>query len=279
LSELAPQWVDKRESGLEVRRKGKRLRGAGAGRNFDLVFTDRVIVTLVYLRTGLSQEALADMYGCSPSSISRAISEVRPLLAKRGFATKNNGPKLHTMADAFAYARATSTKLRIDGTEVPVRRPRANKKGRRRFVSGKKRQNTIKFTVISDEDGNVLWAGGVVPGRMHDQTAAGHAGINDLLEQFPSVVVSGGNAYRGLFHDHPGQVVVPPLKPDKEATEEAKEEYEKVRHAQSSERIPVEHSIGKVKWWKPLQRWTGVRENLQDTFLAAASLASEGAAA
>ena len=49
----------------------------------------------------------------------------------------------------FAYAAAEGVKLRIDGTEVQVRRPRASRPGRRAFVSGKK-QNTIKPTAISD---------------------------------------------------------------------------------------------------------------------------------
>jgi hypothetical protein len=33
---------------------------------------------------------------------------------------------------------------------VQVRRPKPNRPGRRAFVSGKKKQNTIKATVISD---------------------------------------------------------------------------------------------------------------------------------
>ncbi|MER6686261.1 hypothetical protein [Streptomyces olivaceoviridis] len=46
--------------------------------------------------------------------------------------------------------------LRIDGTETQVRRPRANRPGRRAFVSGKRRQNTIKTTTISDHQGRTL---------------------------------------------------------------------------------------------------------------------------
>jgi hypothetical protein len=53
-------------------------------------------------------------------------------------------PLIGTLADAFAYASAAGVTLRIDGTEVQVRRPRANKPGRRAFVSGKKKMNTKK---------------------------------------------------------------------------------------------------------------------------------------
>jgi hypothetical protein len=70
---------------------------------------------------------------------------------------------------------------------VRVRRPRANKPGRRAFVSGKKRQNTKKATVITDGHGRTLWAGAFRPGRMHDQTALRTEGIADLFEQYPQV--------------------------------------------------------------------------------------------
>jgi hypothetical protein len=47
----------------------------------------------------------------------------------------------------FAYAAAEGLTVRLDGTEIQVRRPRANQPGRRAFVSGKKKQNTIKATL------------------------------------------------------------------------------------------------------------------------------------
>jgi hypothetical protein len=49
------------------------------------VFTDRLLVTLVHLRTGLTHEALGVIYQVGSSTIGRAIGEIRPLLAERGF--------------------------------------------------------------------------------------------------------------------------------------------------------------------------------------------------
>jgi hypothetical protein len=77
------------------------------------------------------------------STITRAVHEVRPLLAASGFAVPTGpGLRLRTLADVFAYAAAEGVELRIDGTEVRVRRPRADKPGRRAFISGKMWQNT-----------------------------------------------------------------------------------------------------------------------------------------
>jgi hypothetical protein len=102
-------------------------------------FTDQVIVTLVYLRLQLPHVALAALYGVHRSTVTRAVREVRPLLAARGFAVHGEpGVRLRTLADVFAYAQARGVELRLDGTEVPVRRPHAGKPGRRAFVSGKK---------------------------------------------------------------------------------------------------------------------------------------------
>ncbi|MFF5921985.1 hypothetical protein ACFY8C_27125 [Streptomyces flavochromogenes] len=74
------------------------------------MFTDRIIITPVVLRSQLPHSAPAVLYGVDRSTITRAVHEIRPLSAARGFA-------------------------------VP---------GRRAFVSGKMRQNTKKATVVPD---------------------------------------------------------------------------------------------------------------------------------
>jgi len=172
LEELVPRWQAARESALRERRGGERRRAAGAGPSRKLAFVDRLLVTLVHLRLGLPHAALAQLYGVDRSTVSGAIREVRPLLASRGFAVPDRpGVRLRTLEDVFAYAEAEGVKLRIDGTEVQVRRPRAGRPGRKAFVSGKKKQNTIKTTTFSDAQGRTLFSGVVRPGRMHGQSA------------------------------------------------------------------------------------------------------------
>jgi len=181
--ELAGPWAAAGEDRLRGRRGHERKRAAGAGPDHDLPFTDRVIVTLVYLRFQLPHAALAGLYQVDRSTITRAIGEIRPLLAARGFAVP--GRRLRTLADVLAYAAAEGVELRLDGTEVQVRRPPAGKPGRRAFVSGKKKMNTKKATVITDGEGRTLWAGAFRPGRMHDQTAVRTEGIAGLFRQYP----------------------------------------------------------------------------------------------
>jgi hypothetical protein len=246
VAELAGPWQARRESDLRARRGRDRLRAAGAGRGQDLAFTDRVLVTLAVLRLQIPHAALAVMYGVHRSTVTRAVRQVRPLLAGRGYATPA-GPRLHTLADVFAYAAARGIRLRADGSEIQVRRPKAGRPGRRAFVSGKKKQNTLKFTKISDERGRTLADVTFRPGRMHDQTALRTDGIDHLLEQFPDVRAEMDAGYRGLHRDHPHQVSVPPDKPAKDAAPEAIAAWEQARHAQSSARICVEHAIAGSK--------------------------------
>jgi DDE superfamily endonuclease len=186
--------------------------------------------------------------------------------------------RLHTLADVFAYAAAHGVQLRIDGTKTPVRRPRANRPGRRAFVSGKKKQNTIKTTTISDGQGRTLRAGAVRPGRMHDQTAAKTEGIKDLLRQHPTVQATVDSGYQGLAKAFPDQVHAPPPKPSKDAATEQITIYEAARKQQSSRRICVEHAIAEPKQWRSLQRWIGRREHYAETHLAVAGLVSDQAA-
>ncbi|MGR8007407.1 transposase family protein [Streptomyces hypolithicus] len=206
LEELAPPWAAARASALHVMRGGPRKRAEGAGRKPRLVFTDRLAATLVHLRLGLPHAALAELYGVDRSTVSAAIREVRPLLAARGFAIPNRpGLRIRTLDDLFAYADAEGVDIRLDGTEVQVRRPRAGRPGRKAFVSGKKKQNTIKTTTFSDHQGRTLFSGVVRPGRMHDQTAVRTEGIAEQFRLHPYVHAEVDSGYQGLAKEFPSQ--------------------------------------------------------------------------
>ncbi|MFF7047203.1 transposase family protein [Streptomyces griseorubiginosus] len=78
IAELAEVWMATEEGRLHERRGRSRLRAAGAGPNHQLVFTDRVIATLVVLRFQLPHGALALLYGVDRSTITRAVHESVP---------------------------------------------------------------------------------------------------------------------------------------------------------------------------------------------------------
>jgi hypothetical protein len=108
IDELADPWQAQQQSSLRVRRGGRdRLRAEGAGPGRKLVFVDRVIATLVILRLQLPHAALALFDNVDRSTITRAVHEIRALLAQRGFAIPERPDvRLRTLADVFAYAAA-----------------------------------------------------------------------------------------------------------------------------------------------------------------------------
>jgi hypothetical protein len=274
-TELAPVWESRRQGHAVMGREGKpRQRRLGAGRPYELEFIDRLLITIVVLRLQLPHQFLAAIFGVDRSTVTRAVGEMRPVLAQRGYLPLT-GPRLHTLMDAFAYAHATGETLRVDGTEVQVRRPVANRPGRRAFVSGKKKQNTMKATVVTDSRQRVLWVGNFRPGRMHDQTAIKSEGFLACLAAFPGVKVLVDAGYRGLAKQFPGQVIAPPLKCPKTADDEERTKREEERFAQSSARIVVEQAIGEMKHFRSLQRFIGRREQLPDTVAAIAGLVSD----
>ncbi|WP_251058570.1 transposase [Streptomyces sp. ISL-87] len=279
LEELAPRWAALRESALRERRGGDRQRAAGAGRKQRLVFTDRLLATLVHLRLGLPHAALAELFEVDRSTVSTAIREVRRLLAARGFAVPDRpGLRIRTLEDLFAYAQAEAVEIRLDGTEVQVRRPHAGRPGRKAFISGKKRQNTIKTTTFSDHQGRTLFSGVVRPGRMHDQTAVRTEGIAEQFRLHPTVKAEVDSGYQGLAKEFPDQVSAPPKKPGDDACEGDKRAWRELRRRQSSARICVEHTNAEYKQWHPLQRYTGRREDYDETHRAIASLVSDRSA-
>ncbi|MEV7393713.1 transposase family protein [Streptomyces sp. NPDC091215] len=178
----------------------------------------------------------------------------------------------------FAHAEAEGVTLRLDGTEVQVRRPRAHRAGRKAFMSGKKRLDTGKAVMISDEQGRELWLGAVRPGRMHDVTQVRTDGIEEQLHLHPNVQAEVDSGCQGLIRDYPDQVSGPPKEPDAQAGPSERNFYDHARRRQSQRRIMVEHAIAEPKQWRPLQRWTGRRNDLPEVIAAIGSLVSDRSA-
>ncbi|MFJ8133959.1 transposase family protein [Streptomyces hydrogenans] len=276
VAELAGPWQAVVEGRRHAARGGARRRAAGAGARHRLVFVDRLVATLIHLRHDLPHSVLALLFDVDRSTVTRAVGEIRGLLAERGCAVPDRpGLRLRTLADVFAYAQAEGIKLRLDAAEIHTRRPAAGRGRRRAFVSGKKKQNTMKATVIADSQGRTLWSDALRPGRMHDATAARDEGIAVCFQHFPDVKVLLGDGYLGLRRDRPGQAVTPPRKPNKIALPHVRAAREEARHRHSSKRITVEHALADHKRWNRLTRWTHRRDVLPATYRAIAGLVSD----
>ncbi|MFE8956650.1 transposase family protein [Streptomyces althioticus] len=127
---------------------------------------------------------LACWFNVDRSTITRAIAEVRPLLAERG-CTVSPGVRLRTLAEVIDHLAAIGKTGIIDGTEIRVRRPAVGSKDRDRFVSGKSKQNAVKTMVVTDGNGCVLFCSPTRPGSCADITHARQLGLVRSWPTYP----------------------------------------------------------------------------------------------
>lgn len=140
VAEVGPLWHERHQARLASR---PRKRAVGAGAKHQLVFVDRLLAALVHLRHGTTHDVLACWFGVDRSTITRAVGEVRPLLAERG-CTIDPDVRLRTLAEVIDHLGATGMTGIIDGTEIRVRRPAVGRTHRDKFISGKSKQNAVK---------------------------------------------------------------------------------------------------------------------------------------
>ncbi|WP_112137177.1 transposase family protein [Glycomyces dulcitolivorans] len=270
-AEIGPVWEQQRVDRLVSR---PRSRTVGAGAKYRLVFMDRLLVTLVNLRHAVTHDVLACWFGVDRSTVTRAIAEIRPLLAMRGCSIAP-GVRLRTLTEVVDHLGATGQTAIVDGTEIRVRRPAEGSPNRDRFVSGKTKQNAVKTMVITDAEGRVLFCSPAEPGSRADITHARQLGLPDLLAAQSDTTVLADAGYQGLGTESGGRVVTPPHRKFKKHPPAWYETLlAEKRHAHSSRRIRVEHGIAHLKNWRSLARHHGRREHMSDIIGAVAGLLS-----
>ncbi|MEU5335593.1 transposase family protein [Streptomyces asoensis] len=271
VAETGPLWHERHQARLASR---QRKRAIGAGAKHRLVFVDRLLTTLVHLRHGVTHDVLACWFGVDRSTITRAVGEVRPLLAERG-CTVSSDVRLRTLVKVVEHLGSSGKVGIIDGTEIRVRRPAAGRKDRDRFISGKNKQNAVKTMVVTDAEGRVLWCSPARPASCADITQARQLGLVTLLADGPALDILADAGYQGLGAQTGGRVITPPhRKFKKNAPDWYEEMHERQRKAHSSRRIRVEHGIAHLKNWRALTRHLGRREHMSDTVQAVAGLLS-----
>ncbi|GAA0475716.1 transposase family protein [Streptomyces olivaceiscleroticus] len=239
-----------------------------------MAFVDRLLATLVHLRHGVTHDVLACWFSVDRSAITRAIGEIRPLLAQRGCVV-GPGIRLHTLADVVDHLGASGQSAIIDATEVRVRRPAPGTDGRDRYISGKSQQNAVKALVITDAQERLLFGGALKPGSCPDIPQARDAGLVELVGRYRDLHILADAGYQGLGAQTGGQVITPPHRKFKaNALTWWEERFTQQRKAHSSRRIRVEHGIAHLKNWRALSRHLGRRELLTELVPAIAGLAS-----
>jgi transposase len=103
LNDLIPALAEQRERLRHERRGGERRRARGAGAKDKLSDADRILATVLCLRKIGTHNLLAQLFGVTGGTLTRAIQEVRPLLAKSGPAIPPSTARFRTPADVAAH--------------------------------------------------------------------------------------------------------------------------------------------------------------------------------
>lgn len=249
LEALAPFEVAARR---EREDRPGRQRAPGAGRK-PTVFSARLLVALTHLWTGGTTRQTAVVFGCHERSVRRFRDEVVELLVAHGCQPPGAVRPIRTVEDLTEYLNTLPEQVAmLDGTEVRRSKP-ARWSEQRKAWSGKTRQHVVKATIVSGPDRRPVWfeANPTGEGRRHDITML--RAQTELLAALAATtvwfLVDGG--YRNLDQDLPRVIRPRPKPPGGELSDRDL----RFNRTLSSMRMPVEHAIGRVKWWKALRYW------------------------
>lgn len=246
LFRVLPELEQRRAARLAQRPERQRPYLERDGRPREVAPLHKTLMTMMYLRHNVSHEVVGAMFGFSGDASEDAFAEVVPVLRDLFPKEKWEAEKRHRGAES-KWNPEEIDRLIIDSFETPVTRPSLNDKQKRTF-SGKKGQHTIKTQVLSDGKGQVL------------DIDAGHRGPkadiklyeeSRLTEKLPGALRDkpryGDKAYADQKHP---EFITPKKKPKGgELTQEEKTRNQEI----SRERVPVEHSIRRVKGFRILR--------------------------
>jgi len=125
-----------------------------------------VVVTLTYLRRNRAQCELAETYGVSQSTISRAITVITPLLAR---ALARFVPVAEDLLPGRQYL--------VDGTLLPC----WSWASRRGLYSGKHKTTGMNVQVACTLDGELAWISDPIEGSRHDVFCLDESGVLTAL--------------------------------------------------------------------------------------------------
>jgi hypothetical protein len=126
-----------------------------------------MVVALTYLRRNRVQCELAETYGVSQPTISRAISAVTPLLAR---ALARFVPVAEELVPGRQYL--------VDGTLLPCWSWAAHP----RLYSGKHKTTGMNVQVVCTLDGELVWISDPIEGARHDVFCLDESGVLATLD-------------------------------------------------------------------------------------------------
>jgi hypothetical protein len=211
------------------------------GRPRALPLYTALVMVLFRLRHNLPDDACAEVFGCSTSTVWRYQEELEPLIDQL----------LTPMAETVA-ARAQRQALLVDGFVVPV----GERDAAPGLFSDKRHVSGQNVQVVATLTGQVIDTGDPCPGAMHDRRAFVESGIAARYAGHPAPDgpgMIGDKGYQGTGLNTPYKK--PRSRPLTDARRACNTALNRIRAA-------VERAIAHLKNWKVLK--TGYRRSLHD---------------
>jgi hypothetical protein len=250
-------WEDLRITRLTVGNPN-RVRNIGAGRKKILdAYEDQLLLTVMWLKTYSAYALFEYLFCIDESTVQRTIAQTLPLLQSKFLLPfpdprKQKGRKKITsweeMQKAFPDIDEVRDILLGDATEQKVPRPEKKVK-RKKYHSGKKKSFTIKTQIIVNGKGLFAHVSPSIPGRTHDyKLFKASDPPNTIPKDVPLYLDSG---YQGVNKDFPHLNAIVPFKRNRSGKDLTRSQ--KIFNTkQRKTRVPVEHSISKIKKYKVL---------------------------
>ncbi len=228
-----------------------RRRAIGGGHPFGLGERDQLLLTVVWLRRYPINAVLGYLFGVEETTALRTVRRVLPILEAAGLDTmRQPDPGKWQRPDLDALlAETPALAVIVDTFEQRVQRPRDRAEADT-YYSGKKKQHTLKSQVAVRESGRIVDVAESARGPTADLTVLK---ASRLLERLPPAVGALGDlAYVGIAAIHPqGLGATPRRKPRGRPRPPEDVAY---NTAFARRRIPVEHTIGRLRAYQALSQ-------------------------
>ena len=223
----------------------------GVGRPKELDLRDALIVTCGYMRTNITEEVWAEIFGVSQSSISRYIGILTPVV-------EDSTGEFRPAAEEAQEATRSAIAL-VDGTLWPC----WSWAGAKDLWSGKHKTTGHGSLVITNYDGDIIFVSDPVTGNRHDMGKLSDSASEKILK-----------AAGGVFGDKgfivTDYITTPVRKPEHRELYIREKEY---NSEVSSHRAPVERAVAQLKTWRILHTdYRRPLETFKSSFRAAIGL-------
>lgn len=248
--------------------KKRRKRAPGAGRRSVLQGAkEKLFFILFYLKVYPTYDLAGFFFKtdrCQPCRwVQSLLPQLEKVLQRSCVLPKRKIRSVKEFLDAFPDV----ADIFVDGTERRIQRPKSTKKQKKSY-SGKKKTNTRKNIVATDENKRVLFVSPSKSGRRHDKHLLDKAEFLSGIPPGSTLWVDTG--FQGIEHvlDQPISIMRPAKRTKrKPLTPEQKQENKTI----SSIRIIVENAISGIKRFGSLTQLYRNRKGQDDKFFITAA--------